>query len=174
MVNGRVAFLNQGINEFQRGLRLGGVHICLGSVRGNNVRTLLLNQSHPQALTHRILRQGDIDVVLSGLFLHGLCVRKELIGRSRKLVGAVLTDQSCLGQDIHVQVADDGVGVEWNCPLLILVGHSFQSRLRRAGKVDAHSIGHLHEQALCRVVGQVRAVHHGYVGAIRRSQSGIE
>ena len=144
MVDGGVAFLNQGIDEFQRGLRLGGVHICLGSVRGNDVRTLLLNQSHPQALTHRILRQSDIDVVLSGLLLHGLCVRKQLIGRSRKLVGTVFTNQSGLGQDIHVQVADDGVGVEGNAPLLVLVGHGIQSGLRRAGQVDAHSIGHLH------------------------------
>ena len=174
MVDGRVAFLNQGIDEFQRGLRLGGVHICLGSVRGNDVRALLLNQSHPQALTHRILRQGDIDVVLSGLFLHGLCVSKELVGRSRKLVGAILTDQSGLGEDIHVQVTDDGVGIEWNCPLLILVGHSVQSRLCGTGQVDAHSIRHLHEQALCSIVGQVGAVHDCHVGSIRRGQSSIE
>ena len=99
---------------------------------------------------------------------------KELVGRSRKLVGAILTDQSGLGEDIHVQVTDDGVGIEWNCPLLILVGHSVQSRLCGTGQVDAHSIRHLHEQALCSIVGQVGAVHDCHVGSIRRGQSSIE
>ena len=174
VVDGRVAFLNQGVDEFQRGLRLSRVHICLGSVRGNDVRSLLLDQSHPQALAHRVLRQGDINVVLSGLLLHGLCMRKQLIRRSRKLVGTVFTNQSGLGEDIHVQVADDGVGVEGNAPLLVLVGHGVQSGLRRAGQVDTHTIGHLHEQALGSVVGQVGAVHDCHVGAIRRGQSGIE
>ena len=174
MVDGRVAFLYQGVDELQRSLCLSRVHIRLGAVCGNNVRALLLDQSHPQALAHRVLRQGDIDVVLSGLFLHGLCVSKELIGRSRKLVGAILTDQSGLGEDIHVQVADDGVGVEGNAPLLVLVGHRVQSGLRRAGQVDAHSIGHLHEQALGSIVRQVGAVHDCHVGAIRRGQSGVE
>ena len=99
---------------------------------------------------------------------------KELIGRSRKLVGAIFPDQTSLGEDIHVQVADDGVGIEGNAPLLVLVGHGVQSGLRRAGQVDAHSIGHLHEQALGSIVGQVGAVHDCHVGAIRRGQSGVE
>ena len=174
VVDGRVAVLDQGVDELQGGLRLGRVHVCLRSIRGNDVRALLLDQGHPQALAHRVLRQSNIDVVLPGLLLHGLCVLKEFVGRSRKLVGAVLTDQSGLGQDVHVQVADDGVGVEGNAPLLVLVGHSVQSGLRRAGQVDADSIGHLHEQALGRVVGQVGAVHDRHVGAIRRGQSSVE
>ena len=101
-------------------------------------------------------------------------MRKELIGRSRKLVGTVFTNQSGLGEDIHIQVADNGVGIEGNAPLLVLVGHGVQSGLRRAGQVDAHSIGHLHEQALGSIVGQVGAVHDCHVGAIRRGQSGVE
>ena len=79
MVDGRVAFLNQGVDEFQRGLRLSRVHIRLGAVCGNNVRALLLDQSHPQTFAHRVLRQGDINVVLSGLLLHGLRMLKQLI-----------------------------------------------------------------------------------------------